>query len=146
LKTQHGFSLIELLIVVTIIGILSAIAIPAYSDYVLRGKVTDATSALSTSRTKLEQFFQDNRTYVGGPNVTVNCNATDTASSQNFDFLCNAAAATYTLTATGKSSMAGFSYTLDQSGAKTSTIASPASANWVASSANCWITKKGGTC
>ena len=62
---QEGFTLIELLIVIGIIGILSAIAIPAYRDYIIRGKITEATSNLGDMRIKLEQFYQDNRTYVG---------------------------------------------------------------------------------
>ena len=141
MNTQRGFTLIELLIVVTIIGLLTAIAVPAYSDYVKRGKVTDATSTLSSNRVKMEQYYQDNRTYVG---ATV-C-ATDNTTSQNFNFTCVAAANTYTLTMTGKNPMAGFAYTIDQSGAKTSTIVAPAPSGWIASSTNCWISKKGGTC
>src|ERR1700682_5659303 len=62
----RGFTLIEMMIVVGVIGILAAIAIPNYSDYVRRGKIIEATQRLSEARTKLEQWFLDNRTYVGG--------------------------------------------------------------------------------
>lgn len=61
--SQQGFSLIELMIVVAIIGILAAIAIPQYGDYVRRGKVTEATATLAEYRTRLEQYYQDNRNY-----------------------------------------------------------------------------------
>ena len=57
---QKGFTLIELMIVVAIIGILASIAIPQYSDYVKRGKAAEATSNLATLRIKMEQCFQDN--------------------------------------------------------------------------------------
>lgn len=143
LKPQSGFSLIELMVVVAVVAILAAIAIPAYTDYVTRGKVPDATSYLATKRTKLEQFFQDNRTYVGAE-----CSATaDTATSKNFDFSCAATATTFTATAAGKGAMAGFTYTVDQTGAKTSAFASPAPSGWIAASPNnCWVTRKGGSC
>lgn len=142
MKPQHGFTLIEVMVVVAIIAILGALAIPAYSDYVLRGRVPDATSALSTKRVKLEQWFQDNRTYA----TSTECTA-DTASSQNFNFSCtNLAANTYTAQAVGKNAMAGFTYTLDQSGAKTTTIVAPATTAWRVATTNCWVTKKGGVC
>jgi type IV pilus assembly protein PilE len=143
LKAQRGFTLIELMVVVTIVAILAAIALPAYTDYVKRGKIPDATSTLSTKRVKMEQWFLDNRTYATGPECVA-----DTTSSQNFDFSCTGlAATTYTLTATGKNTMAGFTYTIDQSGAKTSNIVAPAPSDWIlAAATNCWVIRKGGLC
>jgi len=81
MKTQKGFTLIELMIVVVVIGILASIGIPAYNDYVTRGKLVEATSALSDGRIKMEQYFQDNRTYVGG---------TCPAATTRFTFNCKA--------------------------------------------------------
>src|SRR6202043_2582899 len=63
---DSGFTLLEVMIVVAIVAILAAIAIPNYSDYVKRGKIIEATSGLSDLRTRYEQYFLDNRTYVGG--------------------------------------------------------------------------------
>lgn len=147
MKMQKGFTLVELMIVVIIVAILSVVALPAYNDYVIRGKIPDATSNLATKRVKMEQFFQDNRTYLNGAGCTA-----DTTTSQYFDFTCATApgvvatASIYTIAAIGKGSMAGFTYTIDQSNTKTSTIASPAPAGWIATSAACWITKQGGIC
>ncbi len=63
---MHGFTLIEVMVVVAIVGILAAIALPSYADYVRRSKIIEATRGLSDFRTRMEQFFLDNRTYVGG--------------------------------------------------------------------------------
>ena len=136
---RNGFTLVEVMVVVAIVGILAAVALPAYSDYVTRGKIPGATSILATKRVQLEQFFMDNRTYVGAPSC-----ADDSTSSQYFDFSCTAQTATeFTLQAAGKGTMAGFSYTIDQAAAKTSAITA---SGWAAESTSCWIIRKGGAC
>jgi type IV pilus assembly protein PilE len=134
---QRGFTLIEVMVVVAIIGILSAIALPMYQDYVTRAKIPEATAILSTKRVQMEQFFQDNRTYTGAPAC-----ANDT-SGQNFDVVCAAVATeTYTLTATGKGAMAGFVFQVNQANARSSTTTK---SGWTGNS-NCWATKKDGSC
>jgi len=57
---QKGFTLIELMIVVAIIAILAAIAIPAYQNYVIRSKVTEAMSQLDSAKTGVAEFYQSN--------------------------------------------------------------------------------------
>lgn len=140
-KSQLGFTLIEVMIVVAIIGILSAIAIPAYNDYMMRGRIPEATSGLGEMGVKMEQYFLDNRTYVGA------CAAGTVAplppNTNNFDFACPAAnltATTYSVTATGKRSMTGFTFTINQAGLR-ATTAVPT--GW-STNAACWITSKSG--
>ncbi len=133
MKARRGFTLIELMIVVVVIAILSAVAIPSYTDYVTRGKLVEGTSALSDGRVKMEQYFQDNRTYAGGPVP---------AATTNFNYSAVPAeltATSYKITATGIGNLSAFSYTINESNTKTS--ATP----W-GNSTTCWVVNKGGAC
>ncbi len=131
MKTKRGFTLIELMIVVVVIALLMAVALPSYTSYVTRGKLVEATSALSDGRVKMEQFFQDNRTYTAGPAP---------AATDHFTFVpSNLSNTTYTITATGKGNLSAYSYTINESNTKTSNTP------W-GNSTSCWVVKKGGEC
>ena len=144
MRTRHaGFTLIEVMIVVAIVAILAAIAVPQYGDYVRRGKIAEATSTLADMRVKLEQYFKDNGTYAGA------CAAGTTApipTIKYFTITCPTLSLTaFTVQAAGKAAegIGGFTYTVDQNNARTSTITGVSGWN---SSTTCWITKKAETC
>jgi len=142
MRQLRGFTLIELMITVAIVAILAAVALPNYSDHVRRGKISDAVSGLSDQRLKMEQYFQDKRTYVGSCDIAIPSVAPPPVNTGNFQFACsNRTLTTYTVTATGIGSMTGFAYSIDQSGVK----ASSGPPGWTAP-AGCWILKKDGSC
>jgi type IV pilus assembly protein PilE len=147
MNRSRGFTLIELMIAVAIVAILAAIAIPSYTDYVRRGRLTDAISKLSAMRVKMEQYFQDNRVYNGVPPA---CDPASIAPlppdspASYWQFRCPVVlAAQYTIVATGIGPMAGFVYSLDQTNTQV-TVALPP--GWVLPPNNCWAIKKDGSC
>lgn len=138
MKSSSGFTLIEVMVTVAIVSILAAVAAPVYTDYVTRGRIPEATKELGARRVQAEQFFQDNRTYVGANPACVS-----DSTGRSFNFSCSAQTATaYTIQAVGKGTMAGFTYTIDETGTRSST----ATATGWTGSTTCWVIAKGGTC
>nr|WP_316643577.1 type IV pilin protein [uncultured Roseateles sp.] len=137
---QRGFSLVELMIVVGIIGILSAVALPAYNDYVRRGQLPEATSALSDYRVKMEQFYQDNRNYGTGTCATgASWGNFVRSGSKYFTYACalSNSGQGFTVTATGAAGSAiGHEYTVDHNGAMATTKFKGSS-----STKACWLIK-----
>jgi prepilin-type N-terminal cleavage/methylation domain-containing protein len=141
MKKSSGFTLIELLIVVAIVGILAAIAVPMYTDHIIRGTLVEGHTGLSDLRVRMEQFYQDNRTYDGAG--LDNCGAAKPANATSFDYNCRSLGQTYTATATGKadSRAAGFTFTINEQNTRATTAAK---AKWdSANMATCWISRKG---
>ncbi len=160
MRKERGFTLIELMIVVAIIGILAAIAIPNYNEYIARSKITQAVSGLSDMRTRMEQYFQDNRTYQ--PTTPYDCSANQNsitcacapagtggladlpANTDNFQFSCPALGnTTFTVRAQGIGSMSGFTYTINQANQR-ATSAVPT--GWNGAGSTCWVLNRGGGC
>lgn len=152
-RRASGFTLIEIMIVVAIITILAAIAIPSYRDYVLRGRLVDATNLLATFRGNMERYYQDNRTYAATGAFNPPCSAAIPAAQRRqgdatnyFEITCLAAptATQYTLVATGYGTLAGFAYSVTESDVKATVSLG---AGWAMPAPNtCWAVKRGQSC
>lgn len=117
MKKQQGFSLVELMIAVAIVGILSVVVVPAYNSYLVRGKIVDAHSGLTSARMQLEQYYLDKRTY-----VAFAC----PASTDYFSYACALAASTFTVTASsladkGLGAAGDYVFTINEQNAKATT-------------------------
>ena len=144
---SRGFTLLELMVTMVIIAIMAAIAIPSYSEYVRRSRVTEAFATLSGLRVKMEQYFQDNRSYA----LPAACGAPPAVAplppaTVNFTYDCPVLGANnYTLRARGNAgtSMDGFTFTVDDQNARTTVMVAPS--NWLGSPV-CWVTRRDGSC
>ena len=144
-----GFTLIEVMITVAVIAILAAVALPQYFDYVTRSRLVEAKTSLVDMRTRLEQYFLDNRAYPR----RVHCQRVGPApagkiylpaSAKFFTTTCALTATTYTVTATGTGSMAGFVFTVNEANTRATT---GVKTGWSAPSPNtCWVSRKNGDC
>jgi type IV pilus assembly protein PilE len=132
-RRESGFTLIEILIAIALVGILSAIAIPSYASYVTRGRLTEAFTALSAIQPKAEEVWSNDRSYANIP---------PPAATSNFSYIVNATASSYSVTATGHGPVDAFVFTIDQNGNRATT---GVPAGW-ATSATCWVDRKGGQC
>lgn len=83
-NVQKGFTLIELMIVVAIIGILAAVALPAYQDYTIRAKVTEGLSLASTYKTSVAEMHASR-----GPTGMTACTDAATCSAMGITYIAN---------------------------------------------------------
>ncbi|MGE0801505.1 MAG: type IV pilin protein [Lautropia sp.] len=112
----RGFTLIEMMITLLVIAILAAVAFPAYSDYVTRGRLHAGVGLLKSTRERLELFYSDNRSYALAGGACGIASFADTDSRFSFACTVTAAGQRYTLTATGSGPTAGFQYAIDEAG------------------------------
>lgn len=141
----NGFTLIEVMIVVAIVGILATIAVPSYQSYLRRGQLQDAFSQMSAYQLRMEQSYQDNRHYRDPDDDDDDACARDVPTTKYFTFSCETPTAqTYTLTATGNSGSLtdGYVYTVNQAGDRRTTkyagsAQSPAATCWLYRSSTC---------
>jgi len=133
-RKLRGFTLIEMMIVVAVMAILAAVALPSYSDFTRRANLASAFEALGTYRMRLEQFYQDSNNY-----GVSSCAMAAPATTTLFQYTCalTDSGQSFTATATGIGTMAGYAYTTDAAGTN-STTAYPDGSGLPKS---CWLTR-----
>lgn len=137
---QAGFSLVELMVSLVIAAVIAAFALPAYRDHTLRSYLPEMSSSLQLSALRLEQYYQDHRSYL----KATDCGVT-LPSSEHFAYTCASPedGQSFLITATGLAAMAEFSYTINHQG-QTRTVLLPE--RWGKTPSNCWVMKPGVVC
>lgn len=147
---NRGLTLIELMIVVALVGIISAVAIPNYRDYIVRGQIVEGQAALENLRAEMERYFQDNRTYeIIKPHIIIPPCKKDEEDPEllrfgNFQLSCDGEPTntTFLLQAVGMGSVSDFTFKVDEHNRKSTTSVGK---GWNTCSRK-WMKKKGETC
>lgn len=141
---RPAFSLIELMVALAIIAIIATFTLPSYRDHLLRSRIPEATSGLLLTGMRLEQYYQDHRSYA---NTGKDACGIAMPVAGHFGFACTVPAngQSFVLTARGRPDglMSGFAYTLDHLGTQRTT-ALPAA--WGSAPVDCWIEKRQAAC
>lgn len=136
-RRLKGFTLIELMVTIIILGIIVAVAVPSYRAYIVRSYLSEAFDGLSVFRVAMEQAYQDNSNYGAGA-----C-AVDLPTASTFNFSCaltnGGQGFTATATGNGNKGITGYTYAINDTGARTTT-AFPTGAV----PASCWLTTTSG--
>jgi type IV pilus assembly protein PilE len=138
-RGESGFTPIDTMALVAVVGILAAIGVPNYSRHVVRGHLVEAGNALSEYRVRMEQFYQDNRTYAKAGM----CGQAVPTNLDNFVIACAIAASgqAFTATATGAGSTAGFVYTINQANVRSTTALPSHWGTLSAEAGSTWVTR-----
>jgi len=139
-----GFTVIELLVAVAIVGVLAAISVPQYGAYIGRSRILDAFAKLSDYRTRMEQYFLDRRSYVDDAGTCGVAPPATVDPADSFQVSCSATTRSFIYTATGMAAkgMGRFVYTIDEMGLR-GTVSLPS--GWTRT-ATCWTIRADGSC
>jgi type IV pilus assembly protein PilE len=114
-RSTQGFTLIELMIAVAIVAILTAIALPAYNQYVFRSRIPAGLDALSAFQTRMEQRYQDTGNYGAGAACGL---APPTVENFTLDCTLTSSGQAFTAGATGTGPVTGVRYTVTEAGVR----------------------------
>ena len=138
-RETAGFTLIEAMVLVAVLGILAAISIPNYSRYLTRGQLVEAGNALADYRARMQQFYKDNNTYAKAGA----CGQAAPTNVDSFAIACVIASGgqAFTATATGLGNTAGFVFTINQANARATNAIPSHWGTLPVNAASTWVTR-----
>lgn len=144
MRTQRGFTLVELMIVVAIMAILATIAYPSYVDYMIRARLVDARTGLVSLQADLERHYQDNRSYLTTGTFVSPCGRpeADRTFGQFVVSCADLKAGAYLLEATGRNLVAGFRLTVNEQGLRQTISVPPGWSTCISG----WVVRRGSVC
>lgn len=148
MQRARGLTLIEVMIAVAIVAILASVALPSYTDYLRRGRMAEGPAAVAAMRVKMEQFYQDNRSYNPGALAAPAC-PIPVQQTKHFAITCpTLTASTYVLRASGIDDLTGLQYEVNERNTRSTTVVASSAMEQAGYTGNgsCWVTRKGGTC
>ena len=147
ISNNSGFSLIEMMIVIAVLAIIVAVAVPSYNDYIIRSKRSEAKAMLSLVTSQQEQFFLNNKSYTTS-NTAINVNASSENDLYDLSMICTTTAGGRCLAYEVKAqpTVAGgqrrdvdcYTFTLTSDGTRGNEDSSPADVTDVAVIQECW--------
>ena len=118
---KNGFTLIEVMITVAIISILASVALPSYTQYIVRSRLTEGSQSLASMGVTMDQYFMDTGSYLKKASTTGDCGRLSPTNPKYMTYSCSATATTFLAKMSGTLAGTEYEFTLNEIGERKTT-------------------------